>query len=79
MERTKEPGQSLILKGIRSSMIRHVLSHNKHLGVKHLQSLTNEELLANSHPGERSGYAKLLYNEGVLDDSQLREYTRPKP
>lgn len=74
MERTKTSEENIILKAIRNSMIRHIQSHNSVLTYNHLKALTNVELLANCHPGERNGYAKLLYKEGVITEEQLKEY-----
>jgi len=78
MERTKVPGENLILKGIRNSMIRHVQSHNRDLTYQHLSQLSDIELLNNSHPSERVGYAILLFNAGIILENQLREYTHSK-
>jgi len=78
MERTKASGENLILKGIRISMIRHVQSHNRDLTYQHLSQLSDIELLNNCHPNERAGYARLLFNAGIILESQLREYTYSK-
>lgn len=56
---------------IRQHMILDAQAHNRHLTDAYFDKKSNMQLLQHVHPLHREQFAKQLYNEGRISESQL--------